>query len=209
MWCWRSISCFRLLASLPYMSIRARVIIAVALKQVDHAPYAQASAQRDYKYLQSVDCRCKKCHMFLSEPNFKVPFYRCFVLPQAPIKKPLYRQSTTVKTGMKSSPSPFLFWFYFMGSGGACGNLLLHGGCAYPAPHCCITSFHFPILQPHKTRRNKRFRRQGCRGQPVLPVRTLHRYLPALLSSGVSQILPRQRCFSGQNPTGTYTAGAL
>ena len=87
--------------------------------------------------------------MFLSEPNFKVPFYRCFVLPQAPIKKPLYRQSTTVKTGMKSSPSPFLFWFYFMGSGGACGNLLLHGGCAYPAPHYCLTSFHFSF-SPYK-----------------------------------------------------------
>ena len=28
-WCWQSISCFRLFASLPYMSIRARIVVAV------------------------------------------------------------------------------------------------------------------------------------------------------------------------------------
>ena len=33
-WCWRPISCFRYLASLPYMSIRARVVIAVTFQQV-------------------------------------------------------------------------------------------------------------------------------------------------------------------------------
>ncbi len=68
-WCWRSICCFWLLASLPYMSICPRVIIAISFKQVDHAPYAKSCAQRDYEYLQSVDCCCKKCHIKYPKPK--------------------------------------------------------------------------------------------------------------------------------------------
>ena len=33
-WCWRSISCFRLLASLPYMSICAVVVVTATFQQV-------------------------------------------------------------------------------------------------------------------------------------------------------------------------------
>ena len=62
MWCWRSISCFRLLASLPYMSIRAGVVVAVALHEIDNAPNAKTSPKSDNKCLQNAYCRSKKCH---------------------------------------------------------------------------------------------------------------------------------------------------
>ena len=46
------ISCFLLFASLPYMSIRAGVVVAVALQEIDDAPHAQASAQGHNEGLQ-------------------------------------------------------------------------------------------------------------------------------------------------------------
>ena len=61
-WCWRSISCFWLFASLPYMSIRAGVVIAVALQQIDNAPNAKARAQRDNEGLKNTNRRIEKCH---------------------------------------------------------------------------------------------------------------------------------------------------
>ena len=48
--------------TLPHMSIRAGVIIAVAFQQIDDAPYAEASTQRDHQNLQSVNRGCEKCH---------------------------------------------------------------------------------------------------------------------------------------------------
>lgn len=42
-------------ASLPYMSICARVVIAVTFQEVDHAPYTESCAQCNHKYLQSVN----------------------------------------------------------------------------------------------------------------------------------------------------------
>lgn len=54
-----------LCASLPYMSIRAGVIGAVALQQVDNAPHAKASAEGNNEGLQSVDGRSEKLHILL------------------------------------------------------------------------------------------------------------------------------------------------
>ena len=55
-WCWRSISCFRLLASLPYMSIRARIVVAVTLHEIDNAPNAKSGSKCYNKGLQNVYC---------------------------------------------------------------------------------------------------------------------------------------------------------
>ena len=54
-----------LCATLPYMSISAGVVRAIALQQVDHAPHAKASAEGDHKGLQSGDGRSEKLHIFL------------------------------------------------------------------------------------------------------------------------------------------------
>ena len=64
-WCWRSISCFRLLASLPYMSIGSGVVVAVALQKVDRAPHAEAGTQRHNEGLQHIDRTVEKCHIFV------------------------------------------------------------------------------------------------------------------------------------------------
>ena len=47
------------------MSIRAGVIRAVALQQVDNAPHAKASAEGNNEGLQSVDGRSEKLHILL------------------------------------------------------------------------------------------------------------------------------------------------
>ena len=47
---WLSISCFRLLASLPYMSICAGVVVAVTFQKVDDPPYAKAGPQGNHEY---------------------------------------------------------------------------------------------------------------------------------------------------------------
>ena len=74
MWCWRSISCFRLLASLLYMSICAGVVVAVALKQIDNAPNAEARAQRDNEGLENTNRRIEKCHKkLLSCRSMRLP----------------------------------------------------------------------------------------------------------------------------------------
>ncbi len=48
------------------MSIRARVVVAVALHEVDNAPNTQACAQSDYKRLQNAYCRIEKPHKMSS-----------------------------------------------------------------------------------------------------------------------------------------------
>ena len=64
-WCWRFISCFRLLASLPYMSIRARIVVAVALHQIDYAPDTKPGSKCYNKGLQNVYCAIEKCHKYI------------------------------------------------------------------------------------------------------------------------------------------------
>ena len=51
--------------TLPYMSISAGVVRAIALQQIDHAPHAKASAEGNHKGLQSGDGRSEKLHIFL------------------------------------------------------------------------------------------------------------------------------------------------
>ena len=64
-WCWRSICCFWLLASLPYMSIRARIVVAVTLHEIDNAPNAKSGSKCHNKGLQNVYCAIEKCHEYI------------------------------------------------------------------------------------------------------------------------------------------------
>ena len=56
-------------ASLPYMSISAGVVRAIALQQIDHAPHAEASAEGNNEGLQSVDGRRKELHIASISPG--------------------------------------------------------------------------------------------------------------------------------------------
>ena len=51
-----------LCASLPYMSISARVVVAVTFQQVDDTPDTKTSAQSDNESLKNGNCLFKKCH---------------------------------------------------------------------------------------------------------------------------------------------------
>ena len=52
-----------LCATLSHMSICARIIISVALKQVDYAPDTKSGTERDNKGLQNGNCLIKKFHI--------------------------------------------------------------------------------------------------------------------------------------------------
>ena len=52
-----------LCVTLPHMSIRARVVVAVALQQIDCAPDAEASAEGDYEGLEDLNCAIEKSHI--------------------------------------------------------------------------------------------------------------------------------------------------
>ena len=51
-----------LCASLPYMSIGTRVVVAVAFQQVDRSPDAEAGTQCDNEGLKNGYCAVEKCH---------------------------------------------------------------------------------------------------------------------------------------------------
>ena len=51
-----------LCASLPYMSIRTGVVVAVTFQQVDDTPDAETSAQSDNEGLKNGDSLIEKCH---------------------------------------------------------------------------------------------------------------------------------------------------
>ena len=57
--------------TLPYMSISAGVVRAIALQQIDHAPHAKASAEGNHKGLQSGDGRSEKLHIASYSPGTK------------------------------------------------------------------------------------------------------------------------------------------
>ena len=59
--------------SLRHMSIGARVVGTVALQQIDNAPHAQASAQRNNESLQSRDSRSEKFHISSISPGLSRP----------------------------------------------------------------------------------------------------------------------------------------
>ena len=48
--------------TLPHMSIRAGVVVAVTFQQVDDAPDAETSAKGDNEGLKNGDSLSKKCH---------------------------------------------------------------------------------------------------------------------------------------------------
>ncbi len=50
-------------ASLPYMSIRAGVVVAVTFQQVDDTPDAETSAEGDNEGLKNGDSLIEKCHI--------------------------------------------------------------------------------------------------------------------------------------------------
>ena len=56
---------FLVSASLPYMSIRAGVVVAVALHEIDHAPNAKPCSKSDNKCLQNIYCAVEKCHEYI------------------------------------------------------------------------------------------------------------------------------------------------
>ena len=47
------------------MSIRARIVIAVALHEIDHAPNAKSGSKCYNKGLQNVYCAIEKCHEYI------------------------------------------------------------------------------------------------------------------------------------------------
>ena len=51
-----------LCASLPYMSIRTGVVVAIAFQQVDDAPHAETGTEGDNESLENGDCLIKKFH---------------------------------------------------------------------------------------------------------------------------------------------------
>ena len=57
-------------ATLLTMSIRARIVVSVALQEVDNAPNAKTCPESDNECLQNSYCAVEKCHI-------KTPFCRC------------------------------------------------------------------------------------------------------------------------------------
>ena len=76
-----------LCASLPYMSIRAGVIVAVTFEQVNAAPYAKTAAKRDDQSLKNLDCTVEKIHKIVL-PGAKRGFPQTTLLcPQRSFQK--------------------------------------------------------------------------------------------------------------------------
>ena len=54
-----------LCVTLWHMSIRARIVVAVALHEVDNAPDTKPGSKSDNKSFQNAYCGSKKCHKVL------------------------------------------------------------------------------------------------------------------------------------------------
>lgn len=52
----------KLCVTLPHMSIRARIVVAVALHEIDNAPDTKPGSKCYNKGLQNVYCAIEKCH---------------------------------------------------------------------------------------------------------------------------------------------------
>ena len=52
-----------LCVTLSHMSICARIIISVALQEIDNAPDTETGTERDNEGLKNGDCLFKKCHI--------------------------------------------------------------------------------------------------------------------------------------------------
>lgn len=55
--------------TLPYMSIGAGIVRAVAFQQVDHAPHAETGTESDHEGLQSGDSGCEELHIASYSPG--------------------------------------------------------------------------------------------------------------------------------------------
>ena len=55
----------KLCVTLPHMSICARIVIAVALHQIDYAPDTKPGSKCYNKGLQNVYCAIEKCHKYI------------------------------------------------------------------------------------------------------------------------------------------------
>ncbi len=51
--------------TLPHMSICARIVVAVALHQIDYAPNTKPGSKCDNKSLQNVYCAVEKFHKYI------------------------------------------------------------------------------------------------------------------------------------------------
>ena len=58
-------------ASLPHMSIRAGVVVAVTFQQVDDAPHAETSAEGDHEGLKNGDSLIEEFHTSISRNHFE------------------------------------------------------------------------------------------------------------------------------------------
>ena len=54
--------CLFAFASLPHMSIRAGVVVAISFQKVDDAPHAETGTEGDNEGLENGDCLIKKFH---------------------------------------------------------------------------------------------------------------------------------------------------
>ena len=55
----------KLCVTLPHMSIRARIVVAVAFHEVNHAPDTKPGSKCYNKGLQNVYCAIEKCHKYI------------------------------------------------------------------------------------------------------------------------------------------------
>lgn len=55
--------------TLPYMSIGAGIVRAVAFQQVDHAPHTETGTESDHEGLQSGDSGCEELHIASYSPG--------------------------------------------------------------------------------------------------------------------------------------------
>lgn len=60
-------------ASLPHMSIRARIVVSVALQEVDNAPNAKTCSESDNKCLQNAYCAVENAIIKLLSAALRLP----------------------------------------------------------------------------------------------------------------------------------------
>ena len=89
------------------MSIRARVVIAITLQQVDDTPHAQASAQGDHEDLQGTDSRGKEFHNYSETGNHVDNGESCALL------LPSQNQNKKAAGGCPAVPVSGSFSFHF------------------------------------------------------------------------------------------------
>ena len=169
------------------MSIGTWVVVAITFKQVDHAPYRKARPKRNNKYLQSVDCRCKKCHIIVRN-GILFWFYKAAYRLKPNKICHLHSRSSKTTARFRPSSFPFLFFPWLPGFQYPCPGgewIRTSTGCLLPACKraafllsesgpisCSIFSFHVPA---------------DTRRPPAMPFPLIIQGLP---SPGTSQSAP-------------------